>query len=72
MSDGGNERKQQVIESLKSIASAHEVSPHDVALRFMMQAGTCPIPRAANPDHIAGNLKVFDWELLSDEMDALW
>ena len=70
--DGIDEHKAAVQRSLTRIAHAHGVSEHSVALRFMVQAGTTPIPRSAQDEHIKENLKVFEFELLGEEMDALW
>lgn len=70
--DGASDHKKEVKRALTRIAAAHRVSEHSVALRFMLQAGTTPIPRSAQANHIEENMKVFSWELLGEEMDALW
>lgn len=69
---GDDEHKASVQRALTRIAHAHGVSEHSVALRFMIQAGTTPIPRSSQVEHIKENLDVFSWELLGEEMDELW
>ena len=43
-----------------------------IALRWLIQQGNIvPIPRSADPQHIAENIKVFDFTLSNDEMTKL-
>jgi diketogulonate reductase-like aldo/keto reductase len=42
-----------------------------VALRYLVQQGIIPIPRTANPDHLAANLAVIDFALSDEEMAAI-
>jgi diketogulonate reductase-like aldo/keto reductase len=53
---------------LEKIGQAHGRSPAQVALRYLVQQGVIPIPRTANPDHLAANLAVFDFFLSEQEM----
>ena len=46
-------------------------APSQVALRYLVQQGIIPIPRTANPDHLAANLAVFDFKLSDEEMAAI-
>jgi 2,5-diketo-D-gluconate reductase B len=55
-------------EVLERIAKAHGKSSSQVALRYLVQRGIIPIPRTANPDHLAANLAVFDFALSEAEM----
>ena len=41
-------------ETLERIAKAHGKSSSQVALRYLVQQGIIPIPRTANPEHLAG------------------
>lgn len=66
------QRKIDLLSSLSTISQAHGVTASEVALRFLVQAGMTPIPRSTNREHMEANLRVFGWELLSDEMDQLW
>ena len=43
-------------ETLERIGKAHGKSASQVALRYLVQQGIIPIPRTANPDHLAANL----------------
>jgi len=55
-------------EVLERIGKAHGRSSSQVALRYLVQQGIMPIPRTANPDHLAANLAVFDFTLSGAEM----
>jgi 2,5-diketo-D-gluconate reductase B len=57
--------------TLEDIGKAHGRSSSQVALRFLVQQGIIPIPRTANPDHLAANLAVFDFSLSDAEMAAI-
>jgi len=55
-------------EVLERIGKAHGKSSSQIALRYLVQQGIIPIPRTANPDHLAANLAVFDFKLSETEM----
>jgi 2,5-diketo-D-gluconate reductase B len=55
-------------EVLERIGKTHGKSSSQIALRYLVQQGIIPIPRTANPDHLAANLAVFDFKLSDAEM----
>jgi diketogulonate reductase-like aldo/keto reductase len=55
-------------EVLQRIGTAHGKSSSQVALRYLVQQGIIPIPRTADPDHLASNLAVFDFTLSDAEL----
>ena len=55
-------------ETLERLGKAHGKSASQVALRYLAQQGIIPIPRTANPDHLAADFAVFDFKLGDDEM----
>jgi 2,5-diketo-D-gluconate reductase B len=55
-------------EVLQRIGKAHGKSSSQVALRYLIQQGIIPIPRTADPAHLASNLAVFDFTLNDAEM----
>jgi diketogulonate reductase-like aldo/keto reductase len=55
-------------EVLQRIGKAHGKSSSQVALRYLVQQGIIPIPRTADPDHLASNLAVFDFTLSDAEL----
>jgi diketogulonate reductase-like aldo/keto reductase len=57
--------------TIGSIAENHGKSPAQVCIRWNIQLGNVVIPRSANPERIASNINVFDFELTADEMDAI-
>ena len=42
-----------------------------VALRWLMQQDVAAIPRSSNPQRIADNFKVFDFQLSSEDLQKL-
>lgn len=57
--------------TVTSIAGEYGKTPTQVLLRWNVQLGNAVVFRSANPEHIAGNLDVFDFELASEHVDAL-
>lgn len=65
-------KRNEVTEAMNRIATKYMKTQHGVALRLMVQSGMAVIPRASSVEHLRENLKVFDWEILSDELEELW
>jgi len=57
--------------TVTSIAGEYGKTPAQVLLRWNLQLGNSVIFRSTKPEHIAGNLDVFDFELASAHMDAI-
>lgn len=57
--------------TVTSVAAEYRRTPAQVLIRWSLQLGNVVIPRSANPERIAGNLDVFDFELATEHMDAL-
>lgn len=58
-------------ERLEEIASSHDKTPAQIILRWDLQHGVAPIPKAYREDHQRENIEVFDFELDAREMAAL-
>lgn len=58
-------------ETLLEIAAAHDKTVAQVLLRWHIQAGYITIPGSSNPDHIAENHDIFDFELTDEEMQTI-
>jgi 2,5-diketo-D-gluconate reductase B len=58
-------------EVLERLGKAYGKSSSQIALRYLVQQGIVPIPRTANPDHLAANLAVFDFKLSDAEMTEI-
>jgi len=56
---------------LARIGAAHGKTPAQISLRFLVQQDIIPIPRSADPKHIADNMAVFDFSLSDSEMAEL-
>jgi 2,5-diketo-D-gluconate reductase A len=53
------------------LATRHARTPAQIVLRWHVQLGLVPIPRSANPQRIAQNIEVFDFELGDQDMAAI-
>jgi diketogulonate reductase-like aldo/keto reductase len=56
---------------LADIAKARGRSVAQIALRWLVQQNVAVIPRSSNPQRIAENAKIFDFELSADEMKRI-
>lgn len=56
---------------LRGIAEAYGKTPAQLILRWNIQLGTVPIPKASRTAHLAENLGVFDFEITDADMDQL-
>lgn len=58
-------------ETIAGIAEAHGKTGAQIILRWHLQAGYIAIPGSSNPDHIAENIDIFDFELSNGEMQQI-
>ena len=56
---------------LQQIAKDHKKSVAQVILRWNIQKSVAVIPGSSNPDHIAENIDIFDFELTDQQMRAI-
>ncbi len=56
---------------LTRLASKYGKVPAQIALRWVLQHHALPIPGTRNPQHMAENLAVYDFELTQDEMEEI-
>ena len=56
---------------LNRLARFYGKSVAQIMLRWSIQHGVVPIPKATSPEHIRSNLRVFDFSLSKAEMTAL-
>jgi 2,5-diketo-D-gluconate reductase A len=57
--------------AITAIAERTGKTPAQVVLRWHVQQGIVAIPKSANPERIAQNIDVFDFELTEADIDAL-
>jgi len=57
--------------TITSIAGEYGKTPAQVLLRWNVQLGNAVIFRSANPERIASNLDIFDFELAAEHVDAI-
>lgn len=53
------------------LAKKYGKDPGQIILRFEVQEGFIVLPKSTNPNHIAGNVAIFDFSLTDDEMEQL-
>ena len=57
--------------TIQAIAKAHGKAPAQIILRWHIQAGYVTIPGSQDPQHIAENIDIFDFELSEEEMGRM-
>lgn len=57
--------------AITEIASKYKKTPAQVAIRFLVQQEITVVPKSVTPARIEENIKVFDFELMPDEMEQL-
>ena len=67
----GHTREHFTDETVVRIAGAHEKTPAQIILRWQVQDGYIAIPGSSDPDHIAENYDIFDFELTDREMTEI-
>jgi len=58
-------------DTIEEIGRRHGKSPAQVVLRWHLQQGVCPIPKASSRTHQRENFDVFDFELMDREMATI-
>ncbi|MBR3163959.1 aldo/keto reductase [Candidatus Saccharibacteria bacterium] len=58
-------------ETIVALTEKYHKTPAQIILRWQIQAGYIVIPGSSNPDHIAENFDIFDFELTSTEMNDI-
>jgi len=57
--------------SVVAVAEAHGKTPAQVLIRWHLQLGNIVIPKSVNPDRIASNFDVFDFELSEQDIASI-
>lgn len=56
---------------LGSIARAYGKSPAQIVLRWHLERGTVPLPKAGRPEHQRENIEIFDFSLSARDIETL-
>ena len=56
---------------IKSLAEKYGVTKHQIILRWHIQRGIIPLPKANNISHMESNFDVFDFKLTNIDMDVM-
>ncbi len=65
------DRVEEVVAAARRIGDAHERTPAQVALNWLIAKGTVPIPGAKNRDQAVANAGALGWSLSAEEVAAL-
>ena len=57
--------------TLAQIGEKYKKSPAQILIRWNLQLGTCPLPKANQKKHLEENINVFDFQLNEDDMSRL-
>ncbi|WP_405158274.1 aldo/keto reductase [Paenibacillus sp. FSL H8-0283] len=69
----GNDAVQDILkdENILRIAETHGKTPTQIILRWHVQLGCIPIPKAGSLQHQQENIDIFDFELSTEEMQVI-
>ncbi len=67
----GDRNSTEANDIIRRMAERHNRSPQQLNLRFLIQKGILPLPKATGEDHIRANLEIFDFELSEEEISML-
>jgi len=56
---------------LKRIASKYDRSFAQIVLRWLVSKGVVVIPKSTNPNHLADNMDIFDWDLEPEDYEGI-
>jgi 2,5-diketo-D-gluconate reductase A len=56
---------------ITDVADRYGRTPAQVVLRWHIELGCVPVPKSADPDRLAANLHVFDFQLTPDEIASI-
>lgn len=59
------------VPEIVEIATAHEVTAYQVALRWIIQSGIVAIPKSVHPDRVRANADLYSFELSAEEMAVM-
>lgn len=57
--------------TLVEVSKKYNRSTQQVLIRYALQKGWVPLPKTDNPERIAGNADVFDFNISGEDMEIL-
>ncbi len=68
---GHGDKKLLTNSAIVAMAQKYNKNAGQIILRFEVQEGFIILPKSTNPERIAGNINIFDFELTADEMNTI-
>ena len=68
---GHGDKKLLTNPAIVAMAQKYNKNAGQIILRFEVQEGFIILPKSTNPERIAGNINIFDFELTADEMNTI-
>ena len=68
---GHGDKKLLTNSAIVAMAQKYNKNAGQIILRFEVQEGFIILPKSTNPERIAGNINIFDFELTSEEMNTI-
>lgn len=59
------------LDIVKGLAEKYSKTPSQIILRWIIQRGIIAIPKSGNPDHLAENFEIFDFELTDEDVQKM-
>lgn len=57
--------------TLVDVSKKYGKTTQQILIRYALQKGWVPLPKADNPEHIRGNSNVFDFDISEEDMAVL-
>jgi diketogulonate reductase-like aldo/keto reductase len=61
----------ELTDSIEAVARRYNKTPQQLVLRWCVEHCTLPLPRSKNPEHMASNFDIFDFEIDENDMRTL-
>jgi len=56
---------------IRELAEKYGKTPAQICLRWIIQKGAVPIPKASSEKHLRENIEIFDWKLLKKDEEKI-
>jgi len=57
--------------TIKELADEYGKTPAQISLKWILQKGAVPIPKASSEEHLRENMSLFDWKLSREDINKI-